>query len=646
MITFQSITMRNFLSYGNNTTTVLLDRPNTTTLIVGEDLDNTADGKGANGVGKTAIINALTYAVYDTPISNISKDNLVNNINKKNMEVIVEFTMSDSDRYIIKRSRKMKAGAAGNTVYLYKNNIDITPDSANATNALIQKIIGIPYELFTRIVVFSAAHTPFLDLKVADQAAMIEELFGLTMLSEKATSLKEMIRETETKIGIQQALIGEREKEKAQYNKQVESAQQRIHQWEIVHEQNLKDGEKKKNQWVTNIAEQIRDARHKIERFEQDRATILIQFRKKLSELEQFNFDVEQQLHETISQLVITRDSKVVHQREIAREKVGILAKMKTNEDELTHLRDDKCPRCLQSMPNAADEITKCEQHSNDWINELEGVQEHLHEVTTSITELNTELETLRNDLKVPTIKDLVGFRLEKTRLVGQIQNKEQEINPHLGRDIINDTNPYVDSFEKLKLETNPHLSVLEELLSMQAVGPDYTDMNTLKTLGEHQQFLLKLLTKKDSFIRKALLNRNIPHMNSRLQHYLSLIGLPHKVEFTHEMTAKITQIGRELDFGNLSAGQAARVNFALALAFRDVLQGRHTKINVCMLDEVLDHGLDSIGVQAAAHLLKRKARDEGLSLYITSHRDEIDRAFDHTMTVQMSGGFSYILET
>jgi DNA repair exonuclease SbcCD ATPase subunit len=114
-------------------------------------------------------------------------------------------------------------------------------------------------------------------------------------------------------------------------------------------------------------------------------------------------------------------------------------------------------------------------------------------------------------------------------------------------------------------------------------------------------------------------------------------------VEFTHEMTASISQFGRPLDFGNLSNGQRARVNIALSFAFRDVLQSIHDHINVCMLDEVLDVGLDAIGVQAAARMLKHKARDEGLSMYVISHRDEIDSAFDHRMTVQMSKGFSYI---
>ena len=131
--------------------------------------------------------------------------------------------------------------------------------------------------------------------------------------------------------------------------------------------------------------------------------------------------------------------------------------------------------------------------------------------------------------------------------------------------------------------------------------------------------------------------------LNKQLSKYLTELGLQHTVEFTHEMTAKITQFGRELSFGNLSSGQEARVNIALALAFRDVLQSMHEPINVCMFDEVLDVGLDTVGVQLAAKLLKRKARDEKLSLFIVSHRDEINSTFERKMTVQFSKGFSYL---
>jgi len=109
-------------------------------------------------------------------------------------------------------------------------------------------------------------------------------------------------------------------------------------------------------------------------------------------------------------------------------------------------------------------------------------------------------------------------------------------------------------------------------------------------------------------------------------------------------MTAGISQFGRTLDFGNLSSGQKARVNLALSFSFRDVLQRSLDSVNVCMLDEVLDVGLDAVGVQNAARMLKRKAREDDMSLYIISHRDEVSGIFDKKIVVQMEKGFSNVL--
>lgn len=587
MIKFQSLTMRNFLSYGNNTTVVQLDRPGTT-LIVGEDLDNTTNGQGANGVGKSALINALTYAIYDKPVSNISKDNLVNNINKKNMEVIVDFTTSDGKSYTVKRARKTKAGAAGNTVHLFEDGKDITPDSASNTNNLIEQIIGIPYELFVRIVVFSASHVPFLDLPVkshyqANQTDIIEELFGLTMLSAKANALKETIRETETRLQMKQVKIEALEKEHIRHQQQIDSAKKRVLQWE---EQN-------------NL--QIK------------------QLKSKLKKIEKVDIEEQRSLHATLDDINGQLTDALDKQRVTDRQIKDLSKQFKKAEDDLVHLRDAKCPYCLQQYGDATAKIDETEKSAKKLDEKITKLSEELKMITTDVESFSASLKGVKEKITVDNVEELL-----------QIKNESETIK---------------NKIEELEHAVNPYIDPLDELTNLKLEKISYDDVNKITKELEHQRFLLKLLTKKDSFVRKALINKNIPYLNARLQHYLTILGLPHKVEFTHEMTAAISQFGRSLDFGNLSAGQRARVNLALSFAFRDVLQSLHTKINVCMLDEVLDIGLDTVGVQAAARLLKRKARDEELSLYIISHRDEIDGAFDRTMTIQLSKGFSYIKE-
>ena len=164
MARFGTLTFKNFLSYGNVPTVIDLSKKGTT-LILGEDLDDM--GTGANGVGKSVLINALVYVLYDKPITNIAtKDELVNNINKKNMEVTIDFEKNGDD-YYIRRVRKEKAGAAGNYVQIFKNGRDkehdVTPDSIDNANKYIVEILGIPFELFVRIIAFSATLMPFFE---------------------------------------------------------------------------------------------------------------------------------------------------------------------------------------------------------------------------------------------------------------------------------------------------------------------------------------------------------------------------------------------------------------------------------------------------------------------------------------------------
>ena len=199
------------------------------------------------------------------------------------------------------------------------------------------------------------------------------------------------------------------------------------------------------------------------------------------------------------------------------------------------------------------------------------------------------------------------------------------------------------NTLEGLKKESNPHKATFDDLNNVEFKNDHAEKLNDLDVELRHQEFLLKLLTKKDSFVRKNLLDRSLPFLNKRLMIYLEKLGLPHRVEFQPDMSAKISQFGTELDFSSLSSGQRARVNLALAFAFRDVLQARHGKISFCMLDECLDTGLGNVGVQLAAKMIKEIATEDGMSMFIISHRDEIASMFKNQMVVELENGFSRI---
>jgi DNA repair exonuclease SbcCD ATPase subunit len=585
LIRFTFLSIKNFLSYGAEPTIIALDRPGTT-LILGEDLDNTSQGTGGNGVGKTVIINALTYGVYDKPVSNISKDNLVNNINKKHMEVIVEFEKG-GNKYRIRRVRKEKAYAAGNYVELFENDVDITPDSVANTNKLIEKIIGLPYELFVRIVVFSATNVPFLDLPVRhptspNQTDIIEELFDLKTLSEKSSILNEQRKEIDTNLERQKDKVKLLEQEHERHKKQLQSAKQRVVNWDEENEQEIE------------------------------------RLKKKLERVKAINVSEQKDLLEELIELMLNLSEAESRLKELNKEYTSTETELEQSKKELIHLENEKCPYCLQQYENAKIKIEDTKKAIERTSDELNQLLEQLESSAALVEETKEEQDHIESKITIS--------KEELDQLHGKSSEYERRIT-------------------ELENTTNPYLEPLQELEEIELDSINYDEINKLTERVEHMKFLYKILTKKDSFVRKVLLNKNLPFLNQRLQEYLTMLGLSHQVEFTHEMTASITQFGRAMDFGNLSNGQRARVNIALSFAFRDVLQQLHERINVCMLDEVLDVGLDGPGVTAAARMLKRKARDENLSLYIISHRDEIDSAFDNTMLVQLSEGFSTIME-
>jgi len=169
-IEFSHLELSNFLSYGNNLTKVDLST-NNPTLIVGKNFSASSDGSDSNGSGKSSILNAVCFALYDKVLSDVSKDKLINNINKKDMLVSLYFSV-DNIRYKILRFRKNKQ-LGGDGVKIFKDGNDkwefdakneFAPDSISNFNKLIVRLIGKPFEVFSRIVVFSATHMPFLSL--------------------------------------------------------------------------------------------------------------------------------------------------------------------------------------------------------------------------------------------------------------------------------------------------------------------------------------------------------------------------------------------------------------------------------------------------------------------------------------------------
>ena len=581
---FISITLRNYKSFGRIPTRFNLLRTGAI-LITGENSDNTSEGITSNGCGKSTIFDAICYALYDKTPSNISKDFLINNVNKRDMEVVLEFKKKGIS-YVITRARKTEHGTF---VKLEKEGKDITLDSMSRTNELIISIIGIPFELFVQIISVSASHgvgyfhLPLRSGNGPSQIGIIEELFNLKTLTEKAEKLKEVIKKAKIRL---------------------ENMNQR---YELL----LKERERHEKQ--------LENARNRAEVWEKERVSVIEEIEENLSRIKGIDISAELERQEKIRKVrAEIRENKQLLKESISK-RSSISDTLGRRQVELDKVKEHNCPFCGQSMPE---------------------VNSKMSELTTTITELLESISALDTDIsELKQIEENLQEKYDQLESEVTCQDADELIRIQARQDTDR------RRLQELKTATNPHLDTIKELETTELEDLKTDELNAAVRRFEHQRFLLKLLTKKDSFVRKTLLNRNIPYLNKMLDYYLKELGLRHRVEFTHELTASISQFGNPLDFGNLSHGQQARVNLALSLAFNDVLKHAHGSVNLLVMDEVTDVGLDNVGILAAARTIKKKAVTDKLGVFVISHKDEISTLFENKVIISMRDGFSQILE-
>jgi DNA repair exonuclease SbcCD ATPase subunit len=205
--------------------------------------------------------------------------------------------------------------------------------------------------------------------------------------------------------------------------------------------------------------------------------------------------------------------------------------------------------------------------------------------------------------------------------------------------------NGLTDQIRVLSESSDPYADQISEMQANSLETIDYENMNALILYKDHQEFLLKLLTNKDSFIRKKIIDQNLSYLNSRLGYFLEKLGLPHEVKFMSDLTVEITELGRDLDFDNLSRGERNRLILGLSWAFRDIFESLYNGINVLFVDELIDSGMDGSGVEASLSILKKMSRENGRSVFLVSHREELMGRVSNVLNVVKENGFTTFIQ-
>ena len=574
-ITIKNITLRNFLSIGNVTQAVDFDKKDLT-LILGENLDLGGDG-ARNGTGKTTLIQGLSYALFGVPINSIRKDNLVNRTNGKGMLVTLEFNVNGTD-YKIERGRKP------NILKFYVNDIQQkgTEDQQGEnkeTQSTIERVLNMSPDMFRHVVALNTYSEPFLALKTNEQRAIIEQLLGITLLSEKAEVVKDLIRQSKDDIQQEEFRIKAVDEANKRVREQIESLKRRQKLWQSKHEEDL--------------------------------AKIATEY----EQLSEIDIIAELQSHKDLAayneqhHLKTAYDSKVDGLRRDITKEFQNVTKL---DSEVETLKEHKCYACGQDF------------HDDSLVTVLNKKAKQLDTSRLHLEELKFQLDTLVENPVLLGDKPTTHYKTEAEAVKhsSQLDNLIHQL--------------------KLKAEeTDPYDEQISEMEAQALQEIKFDSINELTRILDHQKFLLDLLTSKDSFVRKKIIDQNLSYLNSRLTHYLDKIGLPHQVVFQNDLNVEITELGRDLDFDNLSRGERNRLILGLSFAFRDVWESLYLPINTLFIDELIDSGLDTIGVENSIAILKDMSRRRHKSIWLVSHREELAGRVPNILKVIKENGFT-----
>ena len=683
MILLKDITLKNFLSIGAVTQAVDFNRTDLT-LILGENLDLGGDG-ARNGTGKTSLIQGLSYALFGVPINSIRKDNLVNRTNGKAMLVTLTFSV-DGTEYKIERGRKP------NILKFYVNNAlqqikDDAQGENKETQAAIEKTINMSADMFRHIVALNTYSEPFLALKTNEQRNIIEQLLGITILSEKAEILKVMLTTSKDGIKSEEFKVKAIEEANKRIIEQVEALKRRQALWFNKHSSDLTafvneydelskidieaELQAHKDLVVYNQNKKIVDAYVSLTArqtsWAQKRDRELFELQTAYNKKNSIDIVNELKKHAEVTaynQRVKDKATQDADHKRTKAECTRLEKEVTKLESEIKSLHDHKCYACGQELHDEQHAVVLASKE--DSLAAAKGSLALSHVHLTSLEKNKIDLGKMPSTL-YKTEAEAFRHSTELEGMLQKIQDKQNEHDPYaeqiaeinetagpLGRQPVTvyDTEAeavrhsstvanLLTQIQNKHAEVDPYAEQIADMEKTAIQVISFDTINKLTRTMEHQKFLLDLLVSKDSFVRKKIIDQNLSYLNTRLTHYLDKIGLPHQVVFQNDLTVEITELGRDLDFDNLSRGERNRLILGLSFAFRDVWENLYKPINTLFIDELIDSGLDTMGVENSIAILKDMSRRRNKSIWLVSHREELAGRVPSLLKVVKENGFT-----
>jgi len=569
MIRFTKIRWKNFLSTGGQFTEIEFTK-HPSTLIVGE-----------NGAGKSTILDAICFALFNKPFRNINKPQLMNSINGKHLVVEVEFTIGKKDYKII---RGMKPGIF--EIYCDDNLMNQDAAARDYQKYLEESILKLNYKSFTQIVILgSASFTPFMQLSLGHRREIIEDILDIqiftvmnSLLKDKANDIKASITEIENSI----TLGKDRVKVQQQYVATLETDKQK----------------------------KIDDTKSRIEEVK--------------AEIAGLNATVEEEKNicDTLEQSINDADDKRTKRSELSSLLKKLGEKIKTQETSITFYEEhDVCPTCNQNMDDDLRTTAK-ETHKH----KIDEIQTAIQTLTEKITEI---------DNRLTEISDIEDNITDHKNNVVQLQSKVIASHTYLQKlqnelDSNNTDTANIDE-EKTKLKT-----LAKQVLSL---AEDKSKITEQKHYLDIASVLLK-----DTGIKTKIIKQYLPVINKLVNKYLAAMDFFVHFELDESFNETIKSRHRdEFSYASFSEGEKQRIDLALLFTWRTIAKMKNSaSTNLLLLDEVFDSSLDANGTDYVMNLLDTIGNDT--NVFVISHKgDQLFDKFKSVIKFQKYQNYSRI---
>ena len=566
MICFQKIRWRNFLSTGNQWTEIQLDEKSTTIVV------------GTNGAGKSTVLDALTFSLFNKPFRKINKPQLLNSTNEKDCLVEIEFKVGSTD-WMIRRGMKP------NIFEIHRNGkvLDQMADVGTQQKWLEQNVLKMNYKSFTQIVILgSSTFVPFMQLPVNSRREVIEDLLDIKIFSAMNMIIKDKIRTVRDKVKTL-------ELKKSSLKDKVQMQQNFIEELENQAQKNIADKESK----IQTLLEEENDA---------------MNLNIKLVE-EMDDFQKVMQSYESSSAML----------KKLGNLKGKISNKVSTVTKEHKFFNENTvCPTCTQGIEeefrlNKIKDAHNKKEELESGFQELETAIQKEEERERQFLKLSKEVTKLTNEISQNNVK-ISGYQRQVRDLESEIQTITTQLENRNSE------------HEKLA-EFNKNLRETYELLGEKKQTIQYHD------------FAYTLL--KDGGVKTKIIKKYLPLINQQVNKYLQMMDFYINFKLDEEFNETVqSPIHENFSYASFSEGEKMRIDLALLFTWREVARFKNSvNTNLLIMDEVFDSSLDGMGTEEFLKIVRFVIK--GANIFVISHKESLHDKFDGLIRFEKVKGFS-----